>query len=279
MATSLLIKGHGFQEGYAPIASPQSMPLLRWMTVGRLGVVSGRPYSAHTGTHESVIDVLSGAVTLEVAGKRELSLGNRSDPFSLGPTFICLPPQTSYSITSVTPTADLLVVEAPADPGETVTIVQPEDAPARAVGAANWARQVWPGTATAPGTKRLMVGETINPPGGWSSYPPHKHDEEKPPTEAIYEEVYFFLFKPRGGFGLQRIYERREADDAINDTYAVEDGDTIIIPRGYHPVVAAPGYQMAYVWALCGTGHTYGAWSDDPAFAWVRDVEAILASR
>jgi 5-deoxy-glucuronate isomerase len=48
----------------------------------------------------------------------------------------------------------------------------------------------------------------------------------------------------------------------------------VIIPRGYHTVVAAPGYELRYVWALCGTERTYGAWSDDPAHVWVRDGQA-----
>ncbi|HKD77276.1 MAG TPA: 5-deoxy-glucuronate isomerase, partial [Ktedonobacterales bacterium] len=73
------------------------------------------------------------------------------------------------------------------------------------------------------------------------------------------------------------IYERREGDDVLNESFAVEDGDVFIIPRGYHPVVAAPGYQLGYIWALCGQGHAYGAWSDDPAHAWLRNVEPMLA--
>jgi 5-deoxy-glucuronate isomerase len=72
-------------------------------------------------------------------------------------------------------------------------------------------------------------------------------------------------------FGLRRIYERREAADALNEAVVVEEGDTLIIPRGYHTVVAAPGYELRYVWALCGTERAYGAWRDDPTYVWVRD--------
>ena len=67
--------------------------------------------------------------------------------------------------------------------------------------------------------------------------------------------------------------------DALNEVLVVEDGDTVIIPRGYHPVVAAPGYQLSYVWALRGEGRRYGAWSDDPAHAWLRNVEPLLNAR
>lgn len=275
MASALLIKGHGFQEGPVAIAAPHTSAL-RWLSIGRLGVVSGRAYEATTGDQEVVLDILSGTITLEAGAQRQSGLGGRGDPFSGGPTCVCLPPATPYRLTSDGPRADLLVLAAPAASGLPVAIVSPEDAPARTVGAANWARQIWPGTALGASTRRLMVGETINPPGNWSSYPPHKHDEDAPPQEAVYEEVYFFTVKPADGFGLQRLYERRAAPDALDEVFAVADGDAVIIPRGYHPVVAAPGYQLGYVWTLCGHGHVYGAWTNDPAHAWLLNVEPML---
>ena len=130
----------------------------------------------------------------------------------------------------------------------------------------------------APTTRRLMMAETLVPPGNWTSYPPHKHDVDNPPNEAIYEEVYFYLFKPAGGYGFQRVYEPGDAPDRLNEVYVVEDGDAVAIPRGYHPLVAAAGYQLVYIWALCGVNRTYGAWSDDPAHVWVRGAEAIINS-
>jgi 5-deoxy-glucuronate isomerase len=274
MNAGLLIKGEGFREGLAPIASPSDTPL-RWTTVGRLGVVAPRPYSATTGEDELVLALLAGSLTLEAGGRRE-SIEGRASTFAGGPTFLCIPPRTAYVISATSDVADLFVVGTPAGPGEVVTTVRPTDAPARSVGASNWVRTVWPGTSMTPGTRHLMVGETLNPAGGWSSYPPHKHDVDDPPREAIYEEVYFFRIQPEGGFGIQRVYERREGADALDAVFVVEDGDTVIIPRGYHPVVAAPGYQLSYVWALRGEGRRYGAWSDDPAHAWLRNVEPLL---
>jgi 5-deoxy-glucuronate isomerase len=50
----------------------------------------------------------------------------------------------------------------------------------------------------------------------------------------------------------------------------VEHGDTVLIPRGYHPVVACPGYALNYTWVLAGEGRTYGAWSDDPKHSWIK---------
>ncbi len=292
LRSTLHIKGQGFQEGYARIAGPEP-GALRWQTVGRLGVVAGRAYEAQTYGEEVVLALLDGEISLKADGRSETASRNGAD-FADGPTYFCLSPVTAYWISSQTPTADMLVFQAPAPRAEVGMggVVRPADALVRHVGAANWARDVWPGTSLSPLSQRLLVGETLNPPGGWSSYPPHKHDEVAPPTEAIYEEVYFFQFKPAGGFGFQRIYTRPNSpadtkdtagsDDALDEAFVVQDGDTVIIPRGYHPVVAAPGYQMRYVWSLCGEqdgGKRYGAWSDDPDHVWVRAVEAMLAAR
>jgi len=47
------------------------------------------------------------------------------------------------------------------------------------------------GTVGKGATRRLMVGETVNRPGCWSSFPPHKHDEDRPREEVAMEEVFF----------------------------------------------------------------------------------------
>ena len=56
----------------------------------------------------------------------------------------------------------------------------------------------------------MIVGETINPPGNWSSYPPHKHDRLVPGVEVPLEEVYHYRFSPAGGFAIQRVYDPPE---------------------------------------------------------------------
>jgi 5-deoxy-glucuronate isomerase len=91
-------------------------------------------------------------------------------------------------------------------------------------------------------------------------------------NESPYEEVYFFKIKPSQGFGLQRIYTAPDDEDPFDLVYVVEDGDTVVIPRGYHPVVAAPGYELYYLWILAGEERRYGAWSDDPRHSWIKNM-------
>lgn len=275
---NLLVKGAGFREGYVKIAGPGD-GILRMLEFGRIGVAAGRPLEGETGDCEAAFDIISGVCRLEVAGGGTFDrVGGRSNPFTAGPTLICLPPGTRYCFTALSATLDMAVSRTPAEPGLPVSILGPDDIPESRAGAKNWSRTIRPGTSVAPTTRRLMMAETLVPPGNWTSYPPHKHDVENPPNESIYEEVYFYLFKPAGGYGFQRVYEPAGVADRLDEVYVVEDGDAVAIPRGYHPLVAAAGYQLVYIWALCGVNRVYGAWSDDPTHVWIRGAESIINS-
>ena len=124
----------------------------------------------------------------------------------------------------------------------------------RTAGIGNWSRTIRTILGSKQDAGRLVLGETVNPPGNWSSYPPHKHDRQAPPDEVALEEVYYYRFKPRAGFGVQLLY-----DDSDERAQIVRDGDVVAIPSGYHPVVAAPGYSLYYLWVLAGAGRGPGA--------------------
>jgi len=123
---------------------------------------------------------------------------------------------------------------------------------------------------------RLIACEVVTPAGNWSSYPPHKHDEERP-GESVLEEIYYFEIAagPAGpGVGYQRVYG---TPDRPADLLAeVRSGDVVLIPHGWHgPSMAAPGYHMYYLNVMAGPGADR-AWlaCDDPAHGWVRETWA-----
>ena len=95
----------------------------------------------------------------------------------------------------------------------------------------------------------LLVTEVVTPRGHWSSYPPHKHDTEDPPNETYLEEIYYFRMKDPRGFALQRVYT---ADRSLDESLAAKDGDLVLVPRGYHTVSAAPGYDTYYLNVMAG---------------------------
>ncbi len=226
------------------------------------------PGSAHTAISEdceSLLVVLGGNCDVAVpSGERWGSLGERGDVFAGAATSVYLPPPTSVEVASENG-AEVAVVRAPADPGGRAYVIRPEDVRRDTRGEGSWKREVHTILDATRPAHRLIVGETYNAPGGWSSYPPHKHDQHRPPDEARLQEIYHYRFQPEQGFGVQRVYSRERG---IDELLLVEHGDTVLIPFGYHPVVAAPGYSLYYFWALAGEGRELRL-QEDPEHAWV----------
>jgi 5-deoxy-glucuronate isomerase len=124
-------------------------------------------------------------------------------------------------------------------------------------------RNVLPETEPA---ERLLVVEVITPGGHWSSYPPHKHDTDTPPAETQLEETYYHRLNPPQGFAFQRVYTD---DRSLDETVCVEDGDVVMVPRGYHPVGASHGYDLYYLNVMAGPVRSWIV-HDDPAHAWIK---------
>ena len=111
----------------------------------------------------------------------------------------------------------------------------------------------------------LLVVEVITPAGNWSSYPPYKHDSDNFPHETALEAVYHHRFNPPCGFGFQRIYtDSRDLDV----TFCIEDGDTVLVPGGYHPCAAAHGYDLYYLNVMAGPRRAW-RFHEDPAHQWL----------
>ena len=184
------------------------------------------------------------------------------------------------------------VALAPARAEYPTRLVRAEETPVELRGAGNCSRQVHNfGTPAALEADRFIVCEVITPAGNWSSYPPHKHDEEKD-GETSLEEIYYFETRLAPGspvegagaaagqdpIGYARVYA---SDERPIDVQAeVRTGDVVLVPYGWHgPAMAAPGYDLYYLNVMAGPGRVR-EWliSDDPHHGWVRqtwDAQAI----
>jgi len=114
---------------------------------------------------------------------------------------------------------------------------------------------------------RLELVEVLTPSGNWSSWPPHKHDLDDMPREAVLEETHYYRFPRPQAWGLQRLYR---ADRSRDCAWEVRTGDVVLVTDGYHPFVAAHGDDAYYLNAPAGDGRTM-ACSFDPDLEWVRD--------
>jgi 5-deoxy-glucuronate isomerase len=108
---------------------------------------------------------------------------------------------------------------------------------------------------------RIMAGVTFSQPGNWTSWPPHEHS-------AMLEEAYLYVEMPPPTFGVQLVYtDPREPELAT----IVREGDVVLMPRGYHPNVAAPGGSIDFVWMMAANSEDadrqYGVVNVQPEFA------------
>lgn len=87
---------------------------------------------------------------------------------------------------------------------------------------------------------RIMAGVTFSSDGNWTSFPPHEHAE-------MLEEIYLYIDMPAPQWGIQMVYTNPQEPELIE---VVREGDVVVMPRGYHPNVAAPGGQINFLWMM-----------------------------
>jgi len=151
-------------------------------------------------------------------------------------------------------------------------VIGPEDVRVEIRGAGNATRQINHIITPDFPADRLEVVEVYTPSGNWSSWPPHKHDTDDMPNEAVLEEVYSYAFRRPEAWGIQRLYR---ADGSRDLLWAVRHGETVMVTDGYHPFVATHGDDAYYLNALAGDVRTM-ACSFDPALDHVRAAWASM---
>jgi len=235
----------------------------RELSTRRLRIDTGASATFRLTDEETVVVLQQGRGTFAAGGHRWPV--SRSGVFTERATALYLPPGVELTATAETP-LEAVLISTPAPAGGSPALVSPNGVRVNARGRGSYAREVHDIFVTDPHVRRLMVGETFNPPGHWSSYPPHKHDGRD--GEPTLEEVYYFTIDPAQGFGQQMLY----TNDGESVTHAVRDGDAVLLPYGYHPVSAPPGYRVCYLWGMAGEQRKL-ALHEDPAHTWIHDAQ------
>jgi 5-deoxy-glucuronate isomerase len=226
--------------------------------------------SFDTGGDEVVIVPLAGDARVRADGE-EWQVGGRANVFAARPRSLYLPRDTHAELDG---DAELALCFARADARREPKPIPPEEVEIEVRGAGNATRQISHIVKPEFPAERILVVEVYTPAGNWSSYPPHKHDEERGDAEAVLEETYYFRTReePPGAFAVQRLYSPRHGLDL---TETVRDGDLLLVPHGYHTTAAAHGYDLYYLNALAGDRRTMQA-ADDPDLAWIRPAWSDL---
>jgi len=244
----LLVKPNG-AKGKVHDITPKSAG---WDYVGfalyHLG--AGETASEVTGDREVILVLVEGKASISGAGKNFGELGQRMDVFErTAPHCVYIPNNTDWSATA-TSACTLAVCSAPGKSGHKAQIIGPAgiDLEERGKGAnTRYIHNI--GMENRDVADSLLVTEVFTPNGNWSSYPPHRHDEDNFPEMTYLEETYYHRLDPAQGFGFQRVFTE---DGELDQTMAVASGDVVLVPRGHHPCAAPYGYDMYYLNVMAG---------------------------
>lgn len=220
----------------------------------------GESHTLSTGGFEVAAVILSGEAVIHANGSEYLL--SRESVFTAPASALCLPMDSQARVVASKATEIALCKSRTSEKGE-VFFVPQDKVRVKTVGRESWERKVVDIIPTDAPATRLVIGETFNRPGGWSSFPPHKHDTVVPGLEAKMEEIYLFRLNPSEGFGTQTIYGEQGTH-----SFKVRDYDAVTIPWGYHPVSAMPGYGLYYLWFLAGEGRELRP-NTDPEYKWL----------
>jgi 5-deoxy-glucuronate isomerase len=238
-------------------------PQLHHVGLEAYRLTAGRILSRDRSAREAGLVLLGGVGILAADGLPARRVGGRTSPFD-GPGFAAyLPAGCAWQFTAET-ACDIALCLAPGAPGGTPRVIAPGAIRCSTRGQGQHFRQIRDVLPETEPAHALLLVEVITPGGHWSSFPPHKHDRDAPPAESRLEEIYYHRFRDPRGFGFQRIYTEDGADTALTLT----DGAAVLVPSGYHPVAAAPGYDLYYLNVMAGPTRAWRV-RHDPAHAWI----------
>ena len=255
--------------GYTQVVTPQTHPI-NDLDFGMLVLEGGQQYQSASAGCEIGLVMLTGGCSIQVDGQTFAQLGGRASVFDGRASGVYVPCQSGFTVQAGPEGVEVAVCRCPTRERHPAQVVRPANVIVNERGGAGFKRYVHDIFGSQIQASTMLVGETYTLAGNWSSFPPHKHDVEALPDEVQQEELYLFKIRPESGFGLQYFYSRPDSPrGALEQAVSVRQDDLTLMPFGYHPVAAPPGYDVYYLWFLAGPRRLMLP-RDDPAYAWIK---------
>jgi 5-deoxy-glucuronate isomerase len=238
-----------------------------WISFDVRRLVAGARLDRPGDGSEVLVLVLEGTCRVRAGATVFHAVGSRASVFDEPPAGVVLVAPGEDVEVEAAAAALVGIASAPAGDVRRTAQVDADDilVEARGSGAARRViKNLLPASAEAG---RLIAVEAYTPGGNWSSYPPHKHDTDDPPNESQLEEVYFYRFAQPTGFAIQRVYT---PDRSLDEVTVARDLDLVVVPRGYHVVGAAAGYDCWYLNVMAGPERVW-RFTVDPDHRWLMD--------
>jgi 5-deoxy-glucuronate isomerase len=254
------------EEGKVLSVTPESAG---WKYVGFevYALQKGQTLKKETGNQEVCVVLLSGKSHITTQNEKWENIGQRMNVFEKTPPYsVYISSGDIYKLEAVTD-LELAICSAPGKGTYPARLIAPEDVGVEQRGTGNIERKIHNVLPEQKPADSLLVVEVFTPEGNWSSYPPHKHDHDNLPHESYLEETYYHKVNPGHGFAVQRVYTD---DRSLDETLIVKNGDAVLVPEGYHPVSAPPGYEIYYLNVMAGPVRTW-KFHNDPDHEWVME--------
>jgi len=231
----------------------------------------GESVGARTGDREAILVLVEGRATLRAAGQDFGEMGDRLSVFDQRPPYaLYVPGGSDWQATATTPLT-LAICTAPAKGSYPARRIGPEGIALAPRGKGTNLRYIH---AIAMEDREvagsLLVTEVYTPAGHWSSYPPHRHDEDDFPRMTYLEETYYHRLNPSQGFAFQRVFTE---DGSLDESMAVSDHDVVLVPRGHHPCAAPHGYDLYYLNVMAGPRRNW-RFQNHPDHDWIAKRDA-----
>jgi 5-deoxy-glucuronate isomerase len=251
-----VVKGTHKQKGRTNSVSP-GVTASRNLYYGRIIIEAGDgPIDFENGTHETGLVCLNGSGNVTTGGKTFAM--NRYDALYV--------PRDSQITVASDAGVDLAEISAPVENQYPLQFVAFDEI--RKDSALHF-------TAGKPPTERdlnilfgknieagrIMAGVTFSSDGNWTSFPPHEHHN-------MLEEAYLYIDMPAPQWGIQMVYTNLQEPELVQ---VVHEGDVVLMPKGYHPNVAAPGGSINFLWMMAanreGVDRQFGVVNVQPEYA------------
>jgi 5-deoxy-glucuronate isomerase len=226
----------------------------------------GETVQGTLGAEEAILVLVEGHADITAAGQDFGRMGDRLDVFEKSPPHaLYVPAGESWRATAATPLT-LALCTAPGGGTRRARTLGPEGIAKVTRGKGGNTRVIHPiAMEERDVAQSLLVTEVFTPEGHWSSYPPHRHDEEDFPRMTYLEETYYHRLNPAKGYGHQRVFTD---DGSLDETMTVHDQDVVLVPRGHHPCGVPWGVEMYYLNVMAGPRRAW-RFETHPDFAWL----------
>ena len=232
----------------------------------------GQVWKGFTGENEYGIILLSGDYSVKTDQGNWKTKNGRKHVFDGIAHTLYLSRNTEFELTAESEILDIALGWCETTEDHPAQFKEPTKSVIEIRGGDNATRQI--NSLIEPGfdCQRLVSVEVYTPSGNWSSFPAHKHDErildnDGNLIEARLEETYFYKTDKPQGYAIQQIYT---GDRSLDEIAVARNNDVVMVPKGYHPVVAGHGYNIYYLNFLTGSDQSL-ANTNDPDHEWIYD--------